>query len=258
RVERSIRFIRENFFAARVFSDVADLNDQAQAWCDGPAAQRPWPESEQLTVRQAFDAEKSNLMAELVLADHARSYDRGLQIEAEMHVQALVDQKRGARQHRATDRLTRAVSAFKMECCPPSPWNGVRDDGGTLSAISMEPCPPSRGIRTHDVAGFLDKRFQAFVVDVPPIVVVKWNCGVLAQDEVQVVDELVLQFLAIDDRQLERCLDYLFQIGFAVHTAFSSQGLSDDCSVECQEVDDVGKVRECFQYLEKFANLPGG
>jgi IS5 family transposase len=38
-----------------------------------------------------------------------------------------------------------------MECCPPSPWNGVRDDGGTLSAISMESCPPSRGIRTPEV-----------------------------------------------------------------------------------------------------------
>ncbi|MFC5522618.1 hypothetical protein ACFPP7_17140, partial [Polaromonas jejuensis] len=44
------------------------------------------------------------------------------------------------------------VSAFKMECCPPSPWNGVRDDGGTLSAISMEPCPPSRGIRMAPIS----------------------------------------------------------------------------------------------------------
>jgi hypothetical protein len=35
---------------------------------------------------------------------------------------------------------TAGVSAFKMECCPPSPWNGARDYGGTLSAISMEPC----------------------------------------------------------------------------------------------------------------------
>ncbi|WP_254597037.1 Dyp-type peroxidase [Achromobacter ruhlandii] len=39
------------------------------------------------------------------------------------------------------------VSAIKMECCPPSPWNGVRHGGGTLSAISLESCPPSRGIR---------------------------------------------------------------------------------------------------------------
>ena len=43
RVERSIRYIRDNFFAARVFTDVADLNAQAQAWTNGPASTRPWP-----------------------------------------------------------------------------------------------------------------------------------------------------------------------------------------------------------------------
>jgi transposase len=44
RVERSIRYIRDNFFAARVFTDVADLNAQAKAWTDGPAFDWPWPE----------------------------------------------------------------------------------------------------------------------------------------------------------------------------------------------------------------------
>jgi hypothetical protein len=33
RVERSIRFVRERFFAARRFADMADLNAQALAWC---------------------------------------------------------------------------------------------------------------------------------------------------------------------------------------------------------------------------------
>jgi phosphoglycolate phosphatase-like HAD superfamily hydrolase len=46
-----------------------------------------------------------------VLANHPRSYDRGAQIELEVHVQDLVDHKRGARQHRATDRLAQAVPA---------------------------------------------------------------------------------------------------------------------------------------------------
>jgi len=44
-----------------------------------------------------------------VLAVHRRSYDKGAQIEAAAHVQALVEQKRAARQHRATDRLAHAV-----------------------------------------------------------------------------------------------------------------------------------------------------
>jgi hypothetical protein len=46
-----------------------------------------------------------------VLAVHRRSYDKGAQIEAATHVQALVEQKRAARQHRATDRLAHAVPA---------------------------------------------------------------------------------------------------------------------------------------------------
>ena len=46
-----------------------------------------------------------------VLATHRRSWDRRAQIEQEAHVQALVDHKRGARAHRATDRLTQAVPA---------------------------------------------------------------------------------------------------------------------------------------------------
>ena len=46
-----------------------------------------------------------------VLAVHRRSYDKGAQIEAADHVQALAEQKRAAREHRATDRLAHAVPA---------------------------------------------------------------------------------------------------------------------------------------------------
>ena len=61
RVERSIRYVRDNFFAARQFQDVDDLNAQALAWCIGAASKRPWLEGEKLTVRQVFDAERSKL-----------------------------------------------------------------------------------------------------------------------------------------------------------------------------------------------------
>ncbi len=43
RVERAIRYIRDNFFAARQWRDIDDLNEQATAWCNGPAASRPCP-----------------------------------------------------------------------------------------------------------------------------------------------------------------------------------------------------------------------
>ena len=165
RVERSIRYIRDNFFAARTFTDVDDLNAQALVWCAGPACDRRWPEDDRLTVGRAFASEQTSLMklpehdhplderlevhagktpyvrfdlndysiphthvrrtltvlgepdrirvldGATVLATHRRSWDRGAQIEQEVHVQALLDAKRGARAHRATDRLTQAVPA---------------------------------------------------------------------------------------------------------------------------------------------------
>src|SRR5271167_1732789 len=46
-----------------------------------------------------------------VLACHRRSYDKGAQIEDAAHIQALVEQKRAARQHRATDRLAHVAPA---------------------------------------------------------------------------------------------------------------------------------------------------
>ncbi|MGX5805119.1 hypothetical protein ACWGS9_28285 [Bradyrhizobium sp. Arg314] len=46
-----------------------------------------------------------------VVACHVRSYDKGAQVEDATHIQALVDEKRAARRHSATDRLAVAVPA---------------------------------------------------------------------------------------------------------------------------------------------------
>lgn len=62
RVERAIRFVRERFFAARHFTDLADLNAQALAWCTGEAADRPCPEDRSRTVRACFEAEQPRLL----------------------------------------------------------------------------------------------------------------------------------------------------------------------------------------------------
>ena len=62
RVERQIDFVRKSFFAARKFTDVADLNAQARQWCEGRAFDRPWPEDDTLTVRQAFAVEQPRLL----------------------------------------------------------------------------------------------------------------------------------------------------------------------------------------------------
>lgn len=67
RVERAIRYIRDNFFAARSFTDLDDLNRQAEAWCLGIADDRLCPQDKSLTVKQAFVQEQPRL---LVLPDN--------------------------------------------------------------------------------------------------------------------------------------------------------------------------------------------
>jgi transposase len=63
RVERAIRYVREAFFAARSFASLEDLNAQASAWCQGPAAERPCPQEAALRVREAFEQERPRLLA---------------------------------------------------------------------------------------------------------------------------------------------------------------------------------------------------
>jgi hypothetical protein len=165
RVERAIRYVRDAFFVARTFADLDDLNAQAEAWCNGQAADRRCPEDLGRSVREVFAVEAPRLLpladnpapllervavsvgktpyvrfdlndysvphtnvrrvltvladpnevrvvdGGAVLACHRRSYDRDAQIELPGHVAALVEQKRAARQHRATDRLVQAAPA---------------------------------------------------------------------------------------------------------------------------------------------------
>ena len=167
RVERSIRYVRDSFFAARAYRDLDDLNAQALSWCTGIAADRRFHEDPSRRVSDAFAEEKSRLLplpvepfpsderAEIdvgktpyvrfdlndysvphdhvrrtlvvvaspetirvldgltVVATHARSWDRGQQIETPSHVQALVDQKARARSSRGLDRLARAAPSAK-------------------------------------------------------------------------------------------------------------------------------------------------
>lgn len=63
RVERAISYIRDSFFAARQWKDLDDLNAQAADWCNGQASDRTCPEDSNLTVQEAFEQEKSKLIA---------------------------------------------------------------------------------------------------------------------------------------------------------------------------------------------------
>jgi transposase len=62
RVERAIGYIRLAFFAARSFSDLDDLNAQAEDWCNGLAAERRCPADPDRTVGAVFADERSRLL----------------------------------------------------------------------------------------------------------------------------------------------------------------------------------------------------
>jgi len=77
RVERAIGYIRKAFFAARNFADIDDLNRQAEAWCQGAAADRRCPEDSTMTVREAFEQERQHL---LVLPDNPFCTDERVEV----------------------------------------------------------------------------------------------------------------------------------------------------------------------------------
>jgi hypothetical protein len=62
RVERAIRYVRDNFFAARPFKNIEDLNNQAFNWCETFAANRLCPEDKTLSVREVFLKEQNQLL----------------------------------------------------------------------------------------------------------------------------------------------------------------------------------------------------
>jgi transposase len=163
RVERAIRYVRDAFFEARSYADLADLNRQAAEWTASAALDRTWVEDRSRSVRQAFEDERGMLLPHpdvpfpayerlevevgktpyvrfdlndysvphdrtrrtlVVFADletvrvadgndllvtHARSWDRGQQIEEPRHLEALAQEKRRAREHRGLDRLARSA-----------------------------------------------------------------------------------------------------------------------------------------------------
>ncbi len=63
RVERAIQYIRHSFFAGRQWSSLDDLNNQALAWCNQVAGARWCAEDREMTVRDAFEREKSSLLS---------------------------------------------------------------------------------------------------------------------------------------------------------------------------------------------------
>ena len=62
RVERRIRDLRTSFWSARTWTDLDDLNAQAERWCREVAGARKCPEDDTLTVNEAWEEERPKLL----------------------------------------------------------------------------------------------------------------------------------------------------------------------------------------------------
>jgi transposase/phosphoglycolate phosphatase-like HAD superfamily hydrolase len=72
------------------------------------------PEHVQRALTLLADTERVRIVdGTRVLAEHARCYDRGQQIEQPAHIAALVEHKRAGRRHRTADELVRAVPSLR-------------------------------------------------------------------------------------------------------------------------------------------------
>ena len=139
KVERHIRYLRDSFFAARRFRDVADLNAQLSTWVSEVAMVRRWPGGKDgvravstgKTPYLRFDGNDYSVPHTLVkkpltlcasedtvrvldgldeVARHPRSYDKGRRYESAEHLAGLAKQKRRAAQARGRDVLTNSLS----------------------------------------------------------------------------------------------------------------------------------------------------
>jgi transposase len=62
-VERTVRYVRDSFFAARSFTTIEDLNCQALSWRDEVGGARRWPGDDRKTVAEAFEEERPQLLS---------------------------------------------------------------------------------------------------------------------------------------------------------------------------------------------------
>jgi hypothetical protein len=62
RVERNVRYIRDNFYAGRRFETLADANAQLRIWLEGICNVRPWPDDRKRRVVDVWQDEKQRLL----------------------------------------------------------------------------------------------------------------------------------------------------------------------------------------------------
>jgi transposase len=109
RVERAIQYVRHAFFAARTWSDVADLNRQSQAWCETEANDRRCPGDRSLTVAQAFAKEQPLL---LPVPEHPFPADDRVEVSVRKQPYVTFDRNQYSVPH---DRVRRTLVVLASE-----------------------------------------------------------------------------------------------------------------------------------------------
>lgn len=225
RVERAIRDVRENFFAARAFTSLSDLNEQAEAWCLEISKERKVPDARATTCEEAFREEHPRMIElpgddfpveervevrvgktpyvrfdkndysvphthvqrrltvlatdtlvrvvdpevpTVVLAEHTRTFDRDQRVEAQGHLQALVEQKRRAHQSRGFDRLFGVVPSSRamMDHIAERGGNLGATTSGLLQMLDREGAETlERAVREVVARGQMNLRAIHFVLD---------------------------------------------------------------------------------------------
>ena len=108
-MERAIQYVRHGFFAARTWSDVADLNRQSQAWCETEAAERRCPGDRSLFVAQAFEKERPLL---LPVPDHPFPADDRVEVSVRKQPYVTFDRNQYSVPH---DRVRRTLVVLASE-----------------------------------------------------------------------------------------------------------------------------------------------
>ncbi len=63
RVERTIRYLRDNYLQARPLTDLDSMNEGLRSWCDKIGNKRPWPDNRSLSVQEIWRGERAKLLA---------------------------------------------------------------------------------------------------------------------------------------------------------------------------------------------------
>ena len=129
RVERAVKDVRDNFFAARDFAEDEFPVDECLEVRVGKTPYLRFDKNDYSVPHTHVQRNLSVIASDervrvvdpeapdAVIADHPRTFDRDQRVEQEGHVRALVEQKRRAHQSRGFDRLFSAAPSPNLSTC---------------------------------------------------------------------------------------------------------------------------------------------